>query len=183
MWGQSAMRPDLSFAVSLLSRFQANPGLEHWKALLHVVGYIKNSMDYGLTYSQDTDLTPLAYVDADYGGCRDTRRSTSGYVFTMAGGPVTWSSKRQAMVALSTVKAKYVAMSQCAQQMVWMQTWLDEVEIAHTMPGVIKGDSRGAITLAKTEGSWKGETYRHLPPLHLRISQIRVDHFRIDPFC
>ena len=150
MWGQLATRPDLSFAVSLLSRFQADPGIEHWKSLLHVIGYIKNTMDYGLTYSRDSDLTPLAYVDADYGGCRDTRRSTSGYVFMMAGGPVTWSSKRQATVALSTVEAEYVAMSRCAQQMVWMQTWLDEVEITHTIPGVIKGDSRGAITLSKT---------------------------------
>ena len=122
MWGQLATHPDLSFAVSLLSRFQANPGIEHWKGLLHVIGYIKNTMDYGLTYSRDGDLTPLAYVDADYGGCRDTRRSTSGYIFMMAGGPVTWSSKRQATVALSTVEAEYVAMSRCAQQMVWMQT-------------------------------------------------------------
>ena len=72
MWGQLATHPDLSFSVSLLSRFQANPGIEHWKALLHVVGYIKNTMDYGLTYSRDVDLTPVAYVDADYGGCRDT---------------------------------------------------------------------------------------------------------------
>jgi hypothetical protein len=145
-----ATRPDLSFAVSSLSRFQADPGVEHWKSLLHVIGYIKNTIDYGLTYSRDAELTPLAYVDADYGGCRDTRRSTSGYVFTMAGGPVTWSSKRQATVALSTVEAEYVAMSRCAQQMVWMQTWLDEVEITHTVPGVVKGDSRGAIALAKT---------------------------------
>ena len=107
-------------------------------------------MDYGLAYSRDADLTPLGYVDADYGGCRDTRQSTSGYVFTMAGGPVTWSSKRQATVALSTVEAEYVAMSCCAQQMVWMQTWLDEVEIEHVLPGVIKGDSRGVLALAKT---------------------------------
>jgi len=149
MWGQLATRPDLSFTVSLLSRFQANPGIEHWKALLHVVGYVRNTIDYGLTYSRDADLTPLAYVDADYGGCRDTRRSTSGYVFTMAGGAVTWSSKRQATVALSTVEAEYVAMSRCAQQMVWMQTWLDEVDIAHKLPGIIKGDSRGAMALAK----------------------------------
>ena len=106
-------------------------------------------MDYGLTYSHDGDLTPLAYVDADYRGCRDTRRSTLGYVFTMAGGAVTWSSKRQATVALSTVEAEYVAMSRCVQQMVWTQTWLDEVEIEHEMPGIIKGDSRGAIALAK----------------------------------
>ncbi len=150
MWGQLATRPDLSFAVSLLSRFQADPGIEHWKSLLHVIGYIKNTIDYGLTYSRDADLNPLAYVDADYGGCRDTRRSTLGYVFTMAGGAVTWSSKRQATVALSTVEAEYVAMSRCAQQMVWMQTWLDEVEIVHAMLGVVKGDSRGAIALAKT---------------------------------
>jgi len=153
MWGQLATRPDLSFAVSLLSRFQADPGIEHWKGLLHVVGYIKNMIDYGLTYSRDANLTPLAYVDADYGGCRDTRRSTSGYVFTMAGGAVTWSSKRQATVALSTVEAEYVAMSRCAQQMIWMHTWLDEVEIAHVTPGVIR---RGDRSREDYEGPWKG---------------------------
>ena len=86
MWGQLATRPDLSFAVSLLSHFQADPGIKHWNALLHVIGYIKNTIDYGLTYSRDAELSSTAFVDVDYGGCRDTRRSTSGYVFTMAGG-------------------------------------------------------------------------------------------------
>jgi hypothetical protein len=149
MWGQLATRPDLSFSVSLLARFQANPGVDHWNALLHVVGYIKNTMVYGLTYSRDYDISPHAFVDADYGGCKDTRRSTSGYVFMMAGGAVAWSSKRQATVALSTVEAEYVAMSRCAQQMVWMHSWLQEVEIEHVIPGVIKCDNRGAIALSK----------------------------------
>jgi hypothetical protein len=149
MWGQLATRPDLSFAVSLLARFQSNPGIDHWNALMHVIGYIKNTIDYGLTYSRDVDSSPSAFVDADYGGCRDTRRSTSGYVFTMAGGPVSWSSKRQATVALSTVEAEYVAMSRCAQQMTWMHSWLDEVEIEHSSPGIIRGDNRGAIALSK----------------------------------
>jgi hypothetical protein len=67
----------------------------------------------------------------------------------MAGGPVAWSSKRQSTVALSTVEAEYVAMSRCAQQMIWMQAWLDEVTVEHTKPGIIKGDSRGAIALTK----------------------------------
>ena len=141
MWGQLATQLDLSFAVSLLSCFQANPRIEHWKGLLHDISYIKNTMDYGLTYSRDSELTPLSYIDADYGGCRDTRRSTSGYVFTMSGGLVTRSSKRQVTVALSTVEAKYVAMSRYAQQMVWMQMWLDEVEIGHKLLGIIQGDS------------------------------------------
>lgn len=149
MWGQLAMHPDLSFSESLLARFQANPGLEHWKALIHVVGYIKNMLDYGLTYSCDFNLTPLAFVDADYGGCKDTHRSTLGYVLTMAGGAVTWSNKHQATVALSTVKVEYVVMSQCAQKMAWMHNWLDEVEIGYTWPGLIKGNNHGVIALTK----------------------------------
>ena len=149
MWGQLATWPDLSFAVSLLARFQTNPGLDHWNTLMHVIGYIKNTIDYGITYSRDMDLSPIAYVDADYGGCKDTWRSTSGYIFTMAGGLVTWSSKRQATVALSTVEAEYVAMSRCTQQMVWMQNWLSGAKIEYTLPGVMKGNNRGAIALTK----------------------------------
>ena len=149
MWGQLTTRPDLSFSVSLLVRFQANPRIDHWNTLIHVIGYIKNTLDYGLTYSRDSDLSPSAFVDADYGGCRDTRRSTSGYVFTMAGGAVTWSSKRQTTVALSTVEAEYVAMSRCAQQMVWMHSWLAEVRVKYSSPGLLKADNRGAIALMK----------------------------------
>jgi hypothetical protein len=67
----------------------------------------------------------------------------------MAGGAVTWSSKRQATVALSTVEAEYVAMSRCAQQMSWIHSWLDEVKIKYSLPGLIKGDNRGAIALTK----------------------------------
>ena len=147
MWGQLTTWPDISFSISLLARFQANPSIEHWKALLHVIGYIKNMLDYGLTYSQDFNLTPLAFVDTDYGRCKDTCCSTSGYIFTMAGGAVTWSSKCQAMVALSTVEVEYVAMSCCTQQMVWMHSWLDEVDIEYSRPGIIKGDSHGVISL------------------------------------
>jgi hypothetical protein len=179
MWGQLATRPDLSFSVSLLARFQSNPGLSHWSALLHVIGYIKNTIDHGLTYSRNFDLSPTAYVDADYGGCKDTRRSTSGYVFTMAGGAVTWSSKRQATVALSTVEAEYVAMSRCAQQMVWMQNWLNEVEIKHSIPGLIKGDNRGAIALTKNtrdHGKVKHIDIRH----HYIRDLIRSGEIAID---
>ena len=162
IWGQLATCLDLSFSVSLLARFQANLGIEHWWALMHVIGYIKNTIDYGLTYSCEFDLSPSAFVDTDYGGCRDTRRSTSGYVFTMAGGAVTWSSKWQATISLSTVKAEYVALSRCGQQMVWMHSWLNEVDIKYSQPGVIKGDSHGAITLTmKYHGKIKHIDIQH----------------------
>lgn len=70
MWGQLVMHPDLSVSVSLLAHFQANPGIDHWSALMHVIGYIKNTLDYGLTYLQDFDLTPSAFTDSNYGGVR-----------------------------------------------------------------------------------------------------------------
>jgi hypothetical protein len=170
MWGQLATRPDLSFTVALLARFQENPGIAHWRMLLHVVGYIKNTLDYGITYSRDYDLSPTAYVDADFGGCRDTRRSTSGYVVLMAGGAVSWSSKRQPTVALSTVEAEYVSISRCAQQVVWMQSWLGEVDIEYSVPGLIKGDNRGAIALTKnTKGHGK---VKHIDIRHHFIREL-----------
>jgi hypothetical protein len=153
--------------VSLLARFQSNPGKEHWNALMHVIGYIKNTLDFGLTYSHDYELSPYAFIDSDYGGCRDTWRLTSGYVFIMAGGAVSWSSKRQATIALSTVEAEYVAMSRCAQQMVWMHSWLQEVEIDFQAPGVIKGDNKGAITLTKNTKD------------HGKVKHINIQHHYI----
>ena len=81
--------------------------------------------------------------------CKDTHCLTSGYVFIMAGGPVTWSSKCQATITLSTVEAKYVAMLRCVQQMVWMHNWLDEVQVEFSTPRLIRGDNQDAIALMK----------------------------------
>ena len=113
MWAQAATRPDLSFAITLLAHFQSNPGPAHWKALLHVLAYIKGTLNHKILYSKELggSTKPLGYVDADYGGDLDTRRSTSRYVFLMARGPVSWSSKRQQTVALSTTEAEYMAMT------------------------------------------------------------------------
>ena len=93
MWVQVATRLDIAFAVSVLSCFQSNPGPAHWKAMLHLLAYLKGTIDYRITYSWGGDLSPIGFVDADYAGDVDTGRSTSGYVFTMAGGPVSWSLK------------------------------------------------------------------------------------------
>ncbi|KAF5391957.1 hypothetical protein D9757_003238 [Collybiopsis confluens] len=168
MWCQLATRPDLSFTVGLLSRFQSNPGIEHWKALMHVVGYIKNTIDYGIVFSRDCPLKPFGYVDASYGDDPDTRRSTSGQVFIMAGGPVSWSSKRQATVALSTVEAEYVSLSRGAQQLRWMFAWMEEIGMEQERPGHLKGDNEGSVSLTKnTHG------HHRVKHIDLRLHYIR----------
>ena len=87
----------------------------------------------------------------------------------MAGGQVTWSSKRQTTIALSTVEAEYVVMSRAAQQMVWMQSWLSEVEVEFSVPGLISGDSQGAITLTKNTKD------------HSKVKHIDIQHHRSHP--
>ena len=129
MWAQVATHPNLSYTVHTLTQFQTNPGPGHWKALMHAYAYVHGTLDYAITYYRggDKSLKPVGYVDADYGGDSRTQRSISGYIFKMAGGAVSWSSKLQATVALSTAEAKYVAITRAVQQALWMHVFLGEI--------------------------------------------------------
>ena len=95
--------------------------------MVHLLAYLKGSINYKITYSHGGDLAPIGFVDADYVGDIDTHCSTSGYIFIMAGGPVSWSSKRQVTVALSTTEAEYMSLTQAAQQSLWMYSFMSEV--------------------------------------------------------
>lgn len=150
MWAQAATRPDLLFAVNLLARFQSNPGPAHWKALLHVLAYVKGTLDYKIVYSRELggSIKPTGYVDSDYGGDLDTRRSTSGYVFMMAGGPVSWSSKHQQTVSLSTTEAEYISMTRSSQQSLWMHNFMAEIGLEQSRPAILKVDNTSSIALA-----------------------------------
>lgn len=91
----AACRPDIAFATNVLSRYTKEPGRAHWNALVHVLRYVNGSRDYSITYSADSPdaLIPCTYVDADYAACTDTRRSTTGILTMMTGGPTFWMSK------------------------------------------------------------------------------------------
>lgn len=167
MWAQVATRPDIAFALSVLSRFQANPGPAHWKAMLHLLAYLKGTISYKITYYKGGSLDPIGFVDADYAGDTDTRRSTSGYLFTVAGGPVSWSSKRQATVALSTTEAEYMALTRAAQQALWMYSFMSEVGLKRELPAVLHGDNAASIALTlNTKG-------------HARAKHIDIRHHYI----
>jgi len=88
MWLQVTTRLNLSFAINLLTRFAHNPGKPHWIALKHVLAYVKGMIDYGITYQAGGNLNLIGYMDSDFTGCKDTRRSTKGTIFIVAKGPV-----------------------------------------------------------------------------------------------
>jgi len=109
IWLQVATYSDLFYTVNLLSHFAHNPRQAHWNALKHALSYVKGTLDYGITYFCNSSLCPFGYVDSDYAGDVDGRKSTEGHMFFVGGGLVSWVSKRQETIALSTVEAEYMA--------------------------------------------------------------------------
>lgn len=187
MWAQVATRPDLSFAVNLLARFQINPGPAHWKALMHVLAYIKGTLDYKITYHRGTTngLKPYGYVDADYAGdLLDTGRSTGAYVFLMAGGPVSWSSKRQETVATSTTAAEYMATSRACQQAVWMASFMREAGLEQELPTIMYNDNTGSIALTQSAKGHKKAKHIQIRYHYIRerVSEgdVKVVHINSD---
>ncbi|XP_042973079.1 secreted RxLR effector protein 161-like [Carya illinoinensis] len=121
-------RPDICYTVGLVSRFQSNPGLAHWKAVKRIMRYLKGTADYVLYY-QGLDLQLKGYSDADWGSDLDERKSTTGYVFLLNNGAITWSSKKQPCIALSTMEAEYIACSVAVQETVWLRRFLKHLDI------------------------------------------------------
>ena len=108
-------RLDIYFAVRMVSRYQSNLGQAHWKAVKRIMRYLKGTVDYSLSY-QGKDLRLEGYSDADWGGDLDERKSTSGFVFLLNNGVISWSSKKQTCIALSTMEAEFVALSAVVQE-------------------------------------------------------------------
>jgi hypothetical protein len=110
MYGANTTRPDIKYAVGQVAKFAQNPSPAHWSAVKHILSYLKGTFDYGIRFSGSSSSGVLsAYSDADYAGCLQTRRSTTGYVLLLNGGPVAWTSRRQQGVATSTTESEYTA--------------------------------------------------------------------------
>lgn len=148
LYAAMATRPDIAQAVSVVSRFNANPNTTHLTAVKRILRYLKGTLNLGLKYQRTETGTLIGYSDADWAGDQDDRRSTTGNIFLLAGGAVSWLSKKQATVALSTAEAEYIALSQAAQEGVWLRRLLTELGM-ETTATVILEDNQGAIAIAK----------------------------------
>ncbi len=150
MYPMIQTRPDICFAVTILSRYNHNPNSKHIAAVKRVIRYLKGTLDYGITYGSTNDL--VGYTDADWASDVESRRSLGAYVFMLYGGPISWSSKRQQSIALSSCEAEYMAQTQAAKEAIWMARLLSELDIGlglPTKPVQIKADNQGAIALTK----------------------------------
>ena len=142
-------RPDLSTAVGMLSKFMQNPGKEHWVGIKRVLRYIRGTLSHGLVYSSSDSFRLLAYSDSDWAGCAETRKSTSGYISRIGNCTVSWKSKKQPIVALSTTEAEYIALCAATQEIVWLRRLLEGVDHAQGGATVVYEDNQGAMCLSR----------------------------------
>lgn len=170
-------RPDISESVGVVSRYNSNPGLQHMKAVDQIFAYLKGTIDLGILYEHQNPEFH-AFVDADHGGCKDTGRSTTGYVLMMAGAPIAWKSKRQSTVSVSTCEAEYVAAWKASQELEWMQNLINDLELpplrAHS--AVRAHDTiraHGTTLFIDNEGALK---LSRNPELHDRTKHLRLKY-------
>jgi len=160
-------RPDISYAVSIVSRYMHDPRSDHLDAVFRILRYLKSSPGKGLMFRSNGHLDVEGYCDADWASCLDDRRSTSGYCVFVGGNLVLWRSKKQSVVSRSTAEAEYRAMSLVVSEMLWVRNLLLELNVLRKGPLRVWCDNKSAISIANN------------PVQHDRTKHVEIDRFFI----
>ena len=143
-----ATQPDISFAISELAQFLTNPGCTHIEAAHQVLRYLSGTRNRTLNL-RGTIPDFAGFTDSDWGGDCDDRKSIGAYIFRLGDAAVSWKTKKQNSIALSSVEVEYMAMCQAAKEAVWLTGFLEDLGIDLEAPPVIFGDNQGALALAQ----------------------------------
>ncbi|XP_071927547.1 uncharacterized mitochondrial protein AtMg00810-like isoform X1 [Coffea arabica] len=159
-------RPDISFAVSVVSQFLDTPRTSHWDAVIRILRYLKSAPGKGLLYQNHGHTDIEGYSDADWAGSASDRRSTTGYCVFVGGNLVSWKSKKQTVVSRSSAESEYRAMAHTVCELVWLKSMLLELGFEHKQPMNLVCDNQAAVHIASN------------PVFHERTKHIEVDcHF------
>lgn len=160
----TATRPDLTFSVSILSRFMESPKRIHWEAGKRVLRYLCGTLTEGILYRKVGDSSLVGYCDSDWGGSVDDCKSTSGYVFSIGSGAISWATKKQSVVALSTAESEYISLALASCQALWIRWILEELKHHQGKGTTLFCDNSSAISLTKN------------PVFHGKSKHIRIKY-------
>jgi histone deacetylase 1/2 len=159
-------RPDITYAVNKASQFMHSPTDEHWNGVKRILRYLKGTLHFGLHISSTSSFELHAYSDADWAGCPDDRRSTSGFCVFLGSNLLSWGSKKQSTVSRSTTEAEYRSMASACTELVWLKQLLQELHVPLRSNPILWCDNLGATFLASN------------PVFHARTNHIEIDfHF------
>ncbi|GFW68152.1 retrovirus-related Pol polyprotein from transposon TNT 1-94 [Trichonephila clavipes] len=144
-------RPDIMYAVNVLSQFQANPGIKHWNCLLRLLGYLKYTQEYKLELSKVKSLKLRCYSDSDFATNRDDRVSMGGFITFIDETPISWRTFKQKSVSLSTMEAEYVSLTEAAKEFIWLKNVIDNKSLnLELSENVMFCDNQAAISFSKS---------------------------------
>lgn len=169
-------RPDIAYAVGVVSRFLEKPTIVHERAAKRILKYLKRTLNFGILFLNSKTNELKAYSDADYAGCVETRRSTSGYTFIYGGGAISWSSERQKSVSLSTAESEYIAGSNCVRELIWLRKIFNEILDIKSLKITLFMDNESAIRLIKNP-----EFHKRTKHIDIRYHFIR-EHYEKQEF-
>ena len=165
LWLSLGTRPDITYAVSQVAKFSANPGQVHWKAVKRILRYLNGTRNLGLIFRNlsptskhifphtITSMIPTGFVDADYARDTSTRRSCTGFIFFLAEAPISWQTRQQPSVALSTMESEFMAACAAAQESIWLLQLLTEFGCLFTVPIPIYEDNKACLAYSKNSTS------------------------------
>ncbi len=163
-------RPDIARRKPSISILRETRICTHWNAVKRILAYLQGTQRFGICFgNMKGDM--IGYSDADYAGNVDTRQSTTGFIFTLHGGPVAWSSKRQSCVALSTTEAEFIAACEATKEGIWLQRLLSEIIPDWRTPFPLMCDNQSAIRLIKNP-----EFHQRSKHIEVRFHFIRQHH-------
>ena len=164
-----ATRLDIAFSVIKLARFASNPSDIHITAIKRILRYLKGTINYSITYYRNSSNSQYisGYTDADYAGDLNTAKSTTGFIFYLANGPISWKSKLQTIIAQSTTEAEYIAINAATKEAIYIKSILEELGFYKQDKFPIYSDNNGALLLAKN------------PVFHERTKYIAVKYHYI----
>jgi hypothetical protein len=165
MYAAVGTRPDISFTVNTLAQHAIAPGEKHLQALKRVFQYLAGTREYKMVFNgRAKDPSLIGYVDADWAGDANSRRSISGYVFFLSGSPIAWAARKQPSISLSSTESEYLASTLATREAVYLRQFLTEIGFPPTDPIPLLVDNQSAIALARN------------PEFHARTKHIEVRH-------
>ncbi|GKB22313.1 hypothetical protein Tco_0856236 [Tanacetum coccineum] len=171
MYAMTSTRPDIAYAVGKLSRFTSNPSNHHWEAITRVFRYLKKTMNYGLSYVGFPSVIE-GYSDASWITNSEDHTSTTGWVFLLGGGAISWASKKQTCITDSTMESEFVALAAAGKEAEWLRNLIYEIPLWPKPISPISIHCDSAATLAKAYSQIYNGKSRHLGVRHSMVREL-----------
>jgi len=176
----------------MLSRYQSNPGIDHWRVVEKILRYLQGTKDHMLIYRRTDDLEVVGYSDSDYARCIDSRKSTFGYIFMLAEGEISWKSAKESIITTFTMKAEFVACFEATVHALWLRNFIARFNVVDNIARQLRicCDNSAAVLFSKNDKYSKGAKHMDLKYLLVKdkvqkqrvsIEQIGTNQMIADP--